>query len=55
MWPALGLHSALAGHETEKFDIINWFHHRLACENIRFSSLFADGDEERGEADVFAG
>ena len=35
----------------------------LACENIRFSSLFADGDvsrnvpggEERGETDVFAG
>ena len=36
---------------------------RLACENIRFSSLFAAGDvsrnvssdEERGETDVFAG
>ena len=36
----------------------------LACENIRFSSLFAAGDvsarnvpsdEERGEKDVFAG
>ena len=35
----------------------------LACENIRFSSLFAAGDvsrnvpsgEERGETDVFAG
>ena len=28
----------------------------VACENIRFSSLFADGDsEERGETDVFAG
>ena len=31
----------------------------LACENIRFSSLFAAGDvpsgEERGEMDVFAG
>ena len=37
--------------------------HALACENIRFSSLFAAGDvsrnvpsgEERGETDVFAG
>ena len=39
---------------------------RVACENIRFSSLFADkdvsrrwgrfpGGEERGETDVFAG
>ena len=37
---------------------------KLAWENIRFSSLFADGDvssrnvpggEERGETDVFAG
>ena len=28
---------------------------KLACENIRFSSLFAAGDEERGETDVFAG
>ena len=29
----------------------------VACENIRFSSLFAAGDsyEERGETDVFAG
>ena len=30
----------------------------LACENIRFSSLFVAGDvsrEERGETDVFAG
>ena len=30
----------------------------IACENIRFSLLFADGDvslEERGETDVFAG
>ena len=28
----------------------------VACENIRFSSLFADGgSEERGETDVFAG
>ena len=30
----------------------------LACENIRFSSLFTTGDvsdEERGETDVFAG
>ena len=28
----------------------------VACGNIRFSSLFADGDsEERGETDVFAG
>ena len=35
----------------------------IACENIRFSSLFADGDvsrnvpggEEQGETDVFAG
>ena len=31
---------------------------QVACENIRFSSLFADGDvsrEERGETDVFVG
>ena len=27
----------------------------LACENIRFSSLFVAEDEERGETDVFAG
>ena len=27
----------------------------LACENIRFSSLFVASDEERGETDVFAG
>ena len=30
----------------------------VACENIRFSSLFVAGvpsDEERGETDVFAG
>ena len=25
----------------------------IACENIRFSPLFAAGDEERGETDVF--
>ena len=32
---------------------------KIACENIRFSSLFADGDvsrgEEREETDAFAG
>ena len=27
----------------------------LACEDIRFSSLFAAGDVSRGETDVFAG
>ena len=42
--------------------MVNFIKHlRLACENIRFSSLFAAGDEnvpsgeERGETDVFAG
>ena len=52
---------------VEYFDLF-WAMSRLdkglsiACENIRFSSLFADGDarnvpigEERGETDVFAG
>ena len=39
-----------------------WFPLHLACENIRFSSLFVAedvsrvlSDEERGETDVFAG
>ena len=43
--------------------LIHWTLIYLACENIRFSSLFAAGDfsrnvpsgEERGETDVFAG
>ena len=29
--------------------------HGLACENIRFFSLFVPGGEERGDTDVFAG
>ena len=29
--------------------------HELACENIRFFSLFVPGGEERGDTDVFAG
>ena len=43
--------------------LIHWTLIYPACENIRFSSLFAAGDfsrnvpsgEERGETDVFAG
>ena len=38
---------------------VSHVYYNLACENIRFSSLFAAGDvpidEERGETDVFAG
>ena len=47
----------------DRFRFIRRTSHVLACENIRFSSLFAAGDvsrnvpsgEERGEMDVFAG
>ena len=45
--------------ETAKIKIRECVKLSLACENIRFSSLFAAGDvpsgEERGETDVFAG
>ena len=48
------------GRTDETFSIYCRTEISVACENIRFSSLFAAGDvsrggEERGEMDVFAG
>ena len=48
------------GRADEKFSIYCRSEISVACENIRFSSLFAAGDvsrggDKRGEMDVFAG
>ena len=56
----------MTSRKTHVNEIVERFrvNFQIACENIRFSSLFAAGDvsrgnvpsgEERGETDVFAG
>ena len=55
-------HDRVNKKHLARFSIVQFSLVYIACENIRFSSLFASGDarnvpggEERGETDVFAG
>ena len=46
---------ALRCKKKKKLHLVFVGIHELACENIRFFSLFVTGGEERGDTDVFAG